>query len=611
VRRSSGIFAAAFVSGLLFASWPFFSRGPKSEFDVRGFSRLPLLEGGRIKPIDSFARNSLLVIRGQQSLPVDAHRLSASEWILDAMLRPEAADTYKAFVIDDPDVLGLLGMERSTERRFAYWQIESKREEIRGQAERANGLDSGRRSRFQTSIINLDHRLELYERIKNTVMVSGSDDPVGEFETFVKLAPGALKALHSPAKAAAADREAMKNLAKFIDRYRFLAQASAFKPLPPRSGENADEWTSVGESILSPAGGLDPHPGLPAFVHMAKAYKNADAAGFNDALHGFEAWLSREKPKAFSSAGSEETFNRAQPFISGMTLYVMALLGFFAWWGARRAWVRSISMGLLCAAVLVHTLGLGARVVLQGRPPVTNLYSSAVFVGWVAALLGLFSERIHKKGFAAAGGALLGFCTLLVAHHLTHSGDTMEMMRAVLDSNFWLATHVITVTIGYASTFLAGALGIAWIARLHLVKKHDAETDKALASLAYGVISFSLLFSFIGTVLGGIWADQSWGRFWGWDPKENGALLIVLWNASILHARWIGYVRERGIMVMAVFGNIVTAMSWFGVNMLGVGLHSYGFMDQAFWWLIVFSAGHLAFMLLALLPPRFWTREPA
>jgi ABC-type transport system involved in cytochrome c biogenesis permease subunit len=69
------------------------------------------------------------------------------------------------------------------------------------------------------------------------------------------------------------------------------------------------------------------------------------------------------------------------------------------------------------------------------------------------------------------------------------------------------------------------------------------------------------LFSFVGTILGGIWADQSWGRFWGWDPKENGALLIVLWNAIILHSRWGGFIRERGLAVMSVFGNIVVSLS--------------------------------------------------
>ena len=110
----------------------------------------------------------------------------------------------------------------------------------------------------------------------------------------------------------------------------------------------------------------------------------------------------------------------------------------------------------------------------------------------------------------------------------------------------------------------------------------------------------------MGTVLGGIWADQSWGRFWGWDPKENGALIIVLWNALILHARMGGLVRERGIMNLAIVGNIVTAWSWFGVNMLGVGLHSYGFMGKAFWYLLGFVASQLVLIALGSLPLRYW-----
>ncbi len=114
--------------------------------------------------------------------------------------------------------------------------------------------------------------------------------------------------------------------------------------------------------------------------------------------------------------------------------------------------------------------------------------------------------------------------------------------------------------------------------------------------MTYGTLCFAMFFSFVGTVLGGIWADQSWGRFWGWDPKENGALLLVLWVAAILHARWSGLIRERGLMVMAVFGNVVTAMAWFGVNMLGVGLHSYGFMDKAVVWLALFTAVQFAAM---------------
>jgi cytochrome c biogenesis factor len=146
---------------------------------------------------------------------------------------------------------------------------------------------------------------------------------------------------------------------------------------------------------------------------------------------------------------------------------------------------------------------------------------------------------------------------------------------------------------------------------LPLVKAHRSTSGelvlgKALGKMVYAVICFATLFSFVGTVLGGIWADQSWGRFWGWDPKENGALMIVLWNALILHARWGGLVRERGLMNLAVFGNIVTSFSWFGVNMLGIGLHSYGFMDAAFKWLMAFIASQAVIIAVGLLPLHLW-----
>jgi ABC-type transport system involved in cytochrome c biogenesis permease subunit len=221
-------------------------------------------------------------------------------------------------------------------------------------------------------------------------------------------------------------------------------------------------------------------------------------------------------------------------------------------------------------------------------------------------------------------GAMIGFGSLIIAHNLSldsslnPTGDTMEMMWAVLDSNFWLATHVVTVTIGYSTTFLAGFLGIAYVV-VHLLIRSlgsdnrfgaklastERQTSKTIGSMIFGVTCFSLFFSLVGTVLGGIWADQSWGRFWGWDAKENGALLIVIWNAIILHARWAATARIRGISCMAIFGNVVTAWSWFGTNMLGVGLHTYGFMDKAFNPLMFFVGSQLLLICLAYLPALF------
>jgi len=188
----------------------------------------------------------------------------------------------------------------------------------------------------------------------------------------------------------------------------------------------------------------------------------------------------------------------------------------------------------------------------------------------------------------------------------------MQMLQAVLDTNLWLATHVVAVTMGYTATFVAGVLAIVFvIGDIFLRRGVDTQFHKAMGKMIYGILCFALLFSFVGTVLGGIWADQSWGRFWGWDPKENGAVMIVLWNAIVLHARWAGLIRSRGLAVLAICGNIITGWSWFGTNLMGVGLHSYGFMDGAFKWLSVFIASQLLLIALALLPTRLWRSNRA
>lgn len=577
-----GVLALAWVAmGLLPAR-------PVRGMNLDAFGRLPVLEGGRIKPIDSVARNSLLMIRSQMSFRFEeevggqkqAHTVGADEWLLDVLFRPEVADAQPAFVINDPDVLSLIGQKLSQANRyFAFKEIRPFLPEIQNQAAAAEPIDSKQRTRFQGAVLNLYQRLDLYLRLENTVQVPGGR-PLAD-ELAVATEPSAR------------------------ERHALLSSAAFFRPLPPQ-GEARANWRSVGEALRDAAGGGSADAGLASLARVGAAWRSGDAAGFNAAVGELRAFGVAAKPEAVAQGDHEIVFNRVDPFYAGMVLYVAALLLVFASWLWLPELLRPSAFALLLAGAVVHTAGLVSRVILQGRPPVTNLYSSAVFVGWGAVVLGVVVERMYRKGFGTVVAAACGFGTLLVAHHLTGDGDTMEMMRAVLDSNFWLATHVTTITIGYSGTFLAGAIAIAWALRKHLAPSLLPATDKTLVSMAYGVVCFALFFSFIGTVLGGIWADQSWGRFWGWDPKENGALLIVLWNAIILHARWGGYVRDRGIMTMAIFGNVITALSWFGVNMLGVGLHSYGFMDKAFWALSAFCGSQLLLMAVALAPRRFW-----
>src|SRR5207244_4475919 len=159
---------------------------------------------------------------------------------------------------------------------------------------------------------------------------------------------------------------------------------------------------------------------------------------------------------------------------------------------------------------------------------------------------------------------------------------------------------------GYVATVVAGVIGLIYILLGVVTPALNRDMNKALSQMIYGVLCFATLLSFTGTVLGGLWADDSWGRFWGWDPKENGALIIVLWNAIVLHARWGGMVKDRGLAVLAIVGNIVTSWSWFGVNELGIGLHSYGFTEGVLLALGIFAATQLVVIIVGSLPKRWW-----
>ncbi len=549
--------------------------GKVRSFEVEKFMQLPVLEGGRVKPLDSIARNSLLVIRSQQTFRDHDRTVSADEWLLDVMFNPRIANEEPVFVINDPDVLGLLGIKQSAERYFSFATLQPHLEEVEKQADLAHPIDAKQRTRFQSAIVNLYDRVYLYYRLQHSMQLP-------EFGPL-------------------ADEIAARNDANAEKRHTEMMQLGLFRALP---GAALSDWRNVGEALRDAHAGAPVDRGLTILAQASAAWSAQDPTAFNSAT---DALLATARPAELAAAAREETFNLAEPFYAGMVLYVIALLILFVSWVYQPKILAQSAYAVLLVALFVHTAGLVSRVILQGRPPVTNLYSSAIFVGWAAVVLGAIMERLYRKGFGTAVAAAAGFASLIIAHHLASDGDTMEMMRAVLDSNFWLATHVVSITIGYSGTFLAGAIAIGWAIRRHVEKTPDPATDKALLGMCYGTVCFAMLFSFVGTVLGGIWADQSWGRFWGWDPKENGALLIVLWNAIILHARWGGYARARGLMAMAIFGNIITSLSWFGVNMLGVGLHSYGFMDKAFWALVAFGSTQLLFIGLALLPPRFWS----
>jgi ABC-type transport system involved in cytochrome c biogenesis permease subunit len=661
----------------------FLKRADKT-FAVSEFATLPLTFNGRVQPMDSLARNSLMQIRGITQVPLEGNgadgkwgaweelsgdlkerawyqfdkhpkKLKPTPWLMEVMFDAAKADSRYIFVINHPDVRGLLeldgGVEKSGLHFFRFKDLRPKLDKLQPEIARAGNLKAEQRTPYDRALLQLHNAWSLYMRLKNTLQPEDTDNFAAELDQYMA---GATQA-RAEVQAAQARGEELTDakleqmlgpIQRIAGRYDAMARMEPPLVIPPQThGDHDHGWQRTGEALLeAPRGGLA--ESVRHYAAMSVAYRAGDHAKFNRALGTYRA--SMEKlglVKELKKGAWEEFFNRMLAFKRSMYVYIVAFLLILLYWANLTNIWRITAVRLIGLGFVVHTAGLIFRMVLEGRPPVTNLYSSAIFIGWGAVVLGLVMELIFRNGIGAIVAAAVGFLSLVVAHNLSLGGDTMEMMRAVLDTNFWLATHVVIITLGYASTFVAGFLGLIYVGlglfTKRLASKLSSELGtaigmaaglvaggvagaivggvagkksaqlgddfgKTLTRMVYAIVCFATLFSFVGTVLGGIWADQSWGRFWGWDPKENGALIIVLWNALILHARWGGLVKERGLMNLAIIGNIVTSWSWFGTNMLGIGLHSYGFMDAAFNWLLLFVGSQCVLVSLGLVPLAGW-----
>ncbi len=580
--------------------------------DLAAFGRLPMVYQGRSKPIDTFARNSLKILSNKQSfldssLPKESgkpSRQSATKWLLDVAAGVDEADEHHVFFIPDLDVQNTLGLQPRKHFRYSLNEFRDKLNEFDAEYRQANEIrrqDVAKLTPSQRKLIEVAGRLYNYRRI----VTAFRPLPFPELPT-----PAEREA--DPEKA----EQVLQQLASMAMQVPQLnAQLMEDKPplVIPATKSGTETWlpysvamnTTFVETALQRG---KPSRNLLEWNRILDAYRLGDSDEFNRAVASYSALVEKSPPEGVDPGkiSFEAVFNRIQPFTLCAALYILAFMinacGWLGWFHP----LRRTAMWLIGFTFVLHTLALVGRIYISGRPPVTNLYSSAVFIGWGFVLLCLILEAVFKMSIANAVAAVGGCATLIIAHNLAGDGDTFTVLQAVLDTQFWLATHVVTVTLGYTTTFLAGAFATAFILGSVLSKRFTPAMSNALTRMTYGTLCFAILFSFVGTVLGGLWADDSWGRFWGWDPKENGALIIVLWNALILHARWGGMIQQRGLAALAVLGNIATAWSWFGVNELGIGLHSYGFTEGALRNLGLYCLSQVLLCGVALLPYRYW-----
>ena len=587
--------------------------------DWSGAGEIPVMHEGRVKPLDTVARNTLQLLSNRTSVEMPETeqgpngKISATQWLLAAMADSDWVGDAPVFRIDAREVLDLFDLTRRSGHRYTLNELQGGREALQKQIAKARELLPEERTFFQKKCAEINRKLMVYDVIRFAY-----DTPV----------PPRIDGADEEAR-----QEAIEQLRLTIQRSRLLDNEHPPAVIPPQQGAPVDqvsagpanEWQSLYSAVTramvarmfegregQPA--YQPNPAIFPFLELL-AVVDGQPSEFNGKLKEYKSAI-RSFPVVKETAGKadfEAWYNGFNPTSISRWLYLLAIVLSFISFLAWRSGLNQFVSWLLLGTLILHTFAIGARIWLTGRPPVVNLYSSAIFIGWGCVVAGLALEVLFRMGIGNLAAALSGALTLMVAYGLD-TGDTMHVLQAVLDTQFWLSTHVVTVTLGYGATLLAGLLGTCalvhrmWVGRIKPAQqdtKTAAGVQDRLYRMTYGVVCFALFFSFIGTVLGGLWADDSWGRFWGWDPKENGALMIVLWNAAVLHARWDRWIGQRGFALFAIGGNIITAWSWFGTNQLGIGLHSYGFTSGV----LMLLGGYVLSQLLLIALGFIFTRK--
>jgi ABC-type transport system involved in cytochrome c biogenesis permease subunit len=587
---------------------------------VESLASTPLQDGGRSKPLATLASFALYHVHGrrdlQYTIAVDGKEqkvtLEPTEWLLDVWCFPDQAADYPLFRIENSAVLDALGFANEGQSlRFDFLSYK----QLLGAAERLDSL-SGQyrrieqrdRNLVQEHIINLDDKLGAYHRLHQQLGVLHSDIRVEGDElraalglkgteqirlgTFLQRADAFVALVRGVGQNPADPK--LGNAMRIIDVLSDIAASDRGPHLfpQPRTTPEDETWDALREVIDGTLRGRDTKAEVSMLVHLQDAIAAKDMASRGAALRAWhtEVVAGASARGEFGKVVLETYYYRASWQYHSIHWFLLGfVLAAFCWLLPRNRW-------LWWGSVLATGTGLGMlvydvvlRCMITGRPPITNLYDTFLFIAAVGVATSLVVEFILPRRIALALAALLGALLVMFARmfEVTKGEDTMAPLIAVLDSNFWLATHVTIINTGYSAGLVAALLANAWILARGLRIAHPSDSiAKALIRMTYGVTCFSLVFSVVGTILGGVWANDSWGRFWGWDPKENGALLICLSQIALLHARMSGMVRDFGFAVWSSITGMIVLFSWFHVNLLGVGLHAYGFssgLREAVW----------------------------
>jgi ABC-type transport system involved in cytochrome c biogenesis permease subunit len=501
---------------------------------LRPLRELAVQDGGRVKPFDTFARETARRVGGARAFGAESiDRLDPALWLASAMADPERWKDAAIVRVANAAVRRAAGLPDGRDR-YSLRELAGHAGFIEAAAAVERRLDADRGARL---------------------------DPV--------------------------EREIWD---LYVDLTVFGGVLAGDLPrMVPHPGDPQAQWASLAALQREAAGG----PASDAAGALLAAARGGDASALAGAARALDAALRDEAPGVYPAAGAlgrEVRYNRTKPFRTGWLLSLLAALFLMASFPLASRVLGAAGLTLLVVSFAAQTYGMALRTLISGRAPVTNMYETVVFVSWGAILFALLFEAAYRARWFAACAAWLSVLLLVLADSVPIMDGSIQPLVPVLRDNTWLTLHVLTIMLGYAAFFLAVALahvnlGLFFFAPRRAVLLHD------LTRFLYRALQAGTFFLAAGTLLGGVWASYSWGRFWGWDPKETWSLIALLTYLAVLHARFAGWIREFGLAVGALVGGLTVLMAWYGVNfILGIGLHAYGFGSGGTGYVLGFAA---------------------
>ena len=549
---------------------------------------IPVQEEGRIKPLDTFARNQLLRFHGKRSSGTD---VAPIDWLIGVAINNQKIINIPVFNIRNSEVAHTLGLDWDNNHKYTILEV-------------ASGIES---------------QIDLFKAIysKGEENLSIVEKQLSEIYMNVSIYKGIQSSFSCLLPTITIDNQKIANAIKVdigekVSYFRFIQYLDNMNLLIQSHPIREDETLSASDSSF-----------FQILTNLNKIYQSKNATGLKiippSKVHSDRAWLSPWELmdgriielfqlkmllelESYIQKGIPELISNYKDVLYSATVELpdSLILKKEVWYNEVNLFYKSTAFYLfgfifLCLSYIfkpeilsklaglslflgffIHGFGLYLRMLIMARPPVSTLYESIIFVGFIAVLVSILIELFKKDGIGILIGSICGVIFHYISFGYAADGDTLGMLVAVLNSNFWLATHVTTMTMGYGVSIIAGIMGHIYLIYSIIFPK-DSKKLREIYDNTFGITLLALFFTVFGTILGGIWADQSWGRFWGWDPKENGALLICMWQIFMIHLRLTGMVRGAGFAFGMVINIIIVTLAWFGVNLLNIGLHSYGF----------------------------------